>query len=218
MSLGFFITFEGGEGAGKSTQIKRLRDTLVGKGYNVVQTREPGGTPEAEKVRDLLVQRDGGEWSAREECLLLYAARAGHVERVIRPALQSGSIVLCDRFSDSTLVYQGYGRGLDLSFIRSLDYLVLDGLKPDLTFVMDIDPTMGLGRSEKRLASAASSKESHEDRFERLDFSFHKRLRDGFLSLAESESNRCILVDAARNVEELASTIAAQALRKIEGL
>lgn len=177
---GLFITFEGGEGSGKSTQIRLLKEYLEQSGHGVILTREPGGTPEAEKIRDLLVQRDGGAWSAEEECLLLYAARKGHVERVIKPAIAAGKIVLCDRFSDSTMAYQGYGHGLSHAFIDNLDRLVLGGFKPDMTFMLDIAPEVGLARSERRLVSAADgSKEQTEDRFERLDFSFHKKTAAG---------------------------------------
>lgn len=212
MALGVFITFEGGEGSGKSTQIKRLHESLELAGHHVLQTREPGGTPEAEKVRDLIVQRDGGNWSAREECLLLYAARAGHVDRVIKPALDAGKIVLCDRFSDSTLVYQGYGHGLDLSFIRDLDRLVLRGFKPDLTFILDIDPEAGLSRTEKRLVNAGD-RESTEDRFERLDFSFHKKLRQGYLDVASANPDRCVVMNASLSVEELSELLLDRTLK-----
>jgi dTMP kinase len=212
MGSGLFITFEGGEGAGKSTQIRRLQDHLTALNLPVLITREPGGTPEAEKIRDFLVQREGGNWSPREECLLLYAARAGHVERLIKPALAAGTIVLCDRFSDSTLAYQGYGHGLDTDFIRDLDTLVLNGFKPDLTFILDIDPAVGLTRSEKRLASTADKHQSTEDRFERLDFSFHKRLRKGYAAIAKAEPDRCVLLDAELALEDL-TTIMTQKVK-----
>lgn len=204
---GYFITFEGGEGAGKSTQIKRLQSVLESRGREVVLTREPGGTPEAEKIRDLVVQRDGGAWNPMEECLLFYAARHNHVEALIKPALEAGKIVLCDRFSDSTLVYQGYGHGLDVHELYDLHTLVLGAFKPNLTFIMDIDPAIGLERTELRLAEATGTKVSTEDRFERLDFSFHKRLRTGFLDVAKHEPERCVLMDASMDVDELAAQI-----------
>lgn len=216
MKNGLFITFEGGEGSGKSTQVKRLHEHLKAQSLPVILTREPGGTPEAEKIRNFLVQREGGDWSPREECLLLYAARAGHVERLIQPGLAEGKIVLCDRFSDSTFVYQGYGHGLDTGFIRQLDTLVLNGFKPDLTFVLDIDPQIGLTRSEKRLASAKDEHQRTEDRFERLDFTFHKRLREGYDAIARAEPGRCVLLDATLSPDNLADIIAAKTQERLK--
>lgn len=204
---GFFVTFEGGEGAGKSTQIRRLQAALETRGRDVVLTREPGGTPEAEKIRDLLVQRDGGSWNPMEECLLFYAARHHHVEQLIKPALEAGKIVLCDRFADSTLVYQGYGHKLDVHELYDLHELVLGTFKPDLTFVMDLPPEVGLERSERRLAQAHGTRESTEDRFERMDIAFHRRLRTGFLDIARHEPERCVLMDAGLPVDELAKRI-----------
>lgn len=215
MNAGVFITFEGGEGSGKSTQIKLLRQRLEAENYAVIQTREPGGTDEAEKIRNLMVQRDGGNWSAREECLLLYAARSGHVERVIKPALAKGTIVLCDRFSDSTMAYQGYGHGLDLTFIKDLDALVLGGFKPDLTFILDIDPEMGLARTEMRLAKAKNH-ESTEDRFERLDFTFHKKLRQGYTEIAQHNPERCVVMNGALSLNELKDLIAKRTLKTLK--
>lgn len=218
MQNGLFITFEGGEGSGKSTQIKRLYEHLNAQERPVILTREPGGTPEAEKIRNFLVQREGGNWSPREECLLLYAARSGHVERLIKPALTAGKIVLCDRFSDSTFVYQGYGHGLDTGFIRQLDGLVLKGFKPDLTFILDIDPQVGLTRSERRLADASEEHQRTEDRFERLDFTFHKRLREGYSALAQLEPQRCVLLDASLPLEDLANIIAAKTQERLKAV
>lgn len=212
---GTFITFEGGEGSGKSTQIKKLAEALEEQGYKVLLTREPGGTPEAEKIRDLLVQREGGNWQAFEECLLFYAARHNHVETLIKPALQDGKIVLCDRFYDSTLAYQAYGHGLDIQEIRALHKLVLGNFKPALTFILDIDPEIGLERSERRFAEASGTKESTEDRFERMDFAFHKRIRTGFQHIADHEPDRCHLLDATLPVEALAKIIKDKVLHKL---
>jgi len=188
-----FITFEGGEGAGKTTQINRLAQSLTNEGYKVITTREPGGTPEAEKIRDLLVQRDSGKWSPISEALMLFAARSLHVQRVIKPALDDGHIVICDRFTDSTRAYQGYGHNLDLKIIEDLKQTVLGGLEPDMTFILDIDPKTGLGRSERRLASEALDIKQKEDRFESLDISFHEKLRQGFLESQKTTKTAALL-------------------------
>jgi len=202
-----FITFEGGEGAGKTTQINRLAQSLTNEGYKVITTREPGGTPEAEKIRDLLVQRDSGKWSPISEALMLFAARSLHVQRVIKPALDDGHIVICDRFTDSTRAYQGYGHNLDLKIIEDLKQTVLGGLEPDMTFILDIDPKTGLGRSERRLASEALDIKQKEDRFESLDITFHEKLRQGFLEIAKNNKDRCIVMDASKSLNTMAENI-----------
>lgn len=204
---GLFITFEGGEGAGKTTQINRLAQSLTSDGYKVVTTREPGGTPEAEKIRNLLVQRDGGNWSPLSEALLLFAARHLHIERVIKPNLDDGKIVICDRFTDSTRAYQGYGHGLDLDIIETLKETVLGGLEPDVTFILDIESKAGLERSERRLATEALDIKQKEDRFESLDISFHEKLRQGFLSIAKDNPERCKVFDASKNLDAIADDI-----------
>ncbi len=193
---GRFVTFEGGEGAGKTTQIRAVAERLRAAGREVVTTREPGGTPEAEKIRDLLVQRDGGAWTGMAESLLFFAARVMHVHSLIRPAIDSGKIVLCDRFTDSTIAYQAGGRGLSADTVRALAALALDGFGPDLTFILDIDPVEGLRRSEARLATASGGRERHEDRFERLDLSFHRNLRHAYLEIARAEPVRCRVIEA----------------------
>jgi dTMP kinase len=204
---GLFISFEGGEGSGKTTQINRLAQALVKEGHKVQTTREPGGTPEAEKIRSLLVQRDGGNWSPLSEVLLLFAARTLHVEKVIKPALESGKIVISDRFTDSTRAYQGYGHGLPLEKIEEIDRAVLEGFKPDLTFILDIDAAAGLARSERRLAGEHFMGARTEDRFEKLELEFHERLRAGFLSIAGSDPARCRVIDAAQNLDSIAAQI-----------
>jgi dTMP kinase len=161
---GLFITLEGGEGSGKSTQLKRLAETLRGKGRDVVTTREPGGTPDAEKIRNLLVQRDGGEWTPMAECLLLFASRVMHVEKLIKPALEQGKIVISDRFADSTRAYQAYGHGINPQIIEQMNTLALGDFKPDLTFILDIDVDEGLKRAGNRISATAST----EDKYERL--------------------------------------------------
>lgn len=203
MPKGLFITLEGGEGSGKSTQLKRLAETLRGKGRNVVTTREPGGTPDAEKIRNLLVQRDGGEWTPMAECLLLYASRVMHVEKLIRPALAEGKIVISDRFADSTRAYQAYGHGMNPQIIEQLNALALGDFKPDLTFILDIDAEEGLKRAGHRLSNTAST----EDRFERLGIPFHQRLRMGFLEIAQKEPDRCMVINAAREPDDVAKEI-----------
>jgi dTMP kinase len=200
---GFFITLEGGEGSGKSTQIKRLSAHLTAQGYDVVTTREPGGTPEAEKIRSLLVDRDGGAWTPMAEILLFFAARAMHVEKLIKPALAAGKVVLCDRFTDSTRAYQSYGHGFDASVIESLNQTVLGGFAPDLILILDIPVEAGLLRSENRLAKT----QSHEDRFERLDVAFHKRLREGYLDIAHKNPQRCVVVDAEGAIEVISERL-----------
>jgi dTMP kinase len=200
---GYFITFEGGEGSGKSTQVKFLADHLRAQGHDVVLTREPGGTPEAEKIRDLLVRNDGGNWSPLEECLLLFAARAHHVRTLIKPAIEAGKIVISDRFTDSTRAYQGYGLGVTLKKIEALNTDLIDGFAPDLTLLLDIDVKDGLARSTRRLADEQSS----EDRYENLDLEFHEKLRAGFLDMAKHEPERFRVIDADKSVDEIADEI-----------
>ncbi|MGH1398687.1 MAG: dTMP kinase [Alphaproteobacteria bacterium] len=212
---GLFITFEGGEGAGKTSQINRLAQSLTEAGHKVVTTREPGGTPESERIRDLLVQRDGGNWTPMAETLLFFAARVMLVEKTILPAIKDGSIVICDRFTDSTRAYQGYGHDFDLDVIESLKETTLGGLEPDLTFILDIDPTVGLERSERRLAAEALAIKQKEDRFEAMDMTFHERLRQGFLSIAKNNPQRCHVIDAAQDLETVAQDILKTTLTRL---
>lgn len=203
MTQGLFITLEGGEGAGKSTQIRLLAEALRKSGSEVVLTREPGGTPEAEKIRNFLVQRDGGDWTPMAECLLLYAARQMHVETLIKPALAAGKVVISDRFTDSTRAYQSYGGGLPIETIENLNTLVLGDFAPDLTFILDLPVEIGLARSGKRLAAQASQ----EDRFENMGTAFHERLRLGFLEIAKKEPARCHVIDATQSLEDVAASL-----------
>lgn len=204
MVRGMFITLEGGEGSGKSTQIRLLADALRTMGRSVVTTREPGGTPEAEKIRDFLVKRDGGNWTPMAECMLLYAARQMHVENLIKPALSEGKIVVSDRFSDSTRAYQSFGHGLPLETIEQIDHLVLGGFKPDLTFILDLPVETGLARAGKRM----NADQSREDRFEKLGTSFHDRLRQGYLQIAQANPERCVVIDATRSIEKISTDLA----------
>ena len=210
MSKGLFITLEGGEGSGKSTQIKALATALHGQGYDVVTTREPGGTPEAEKIRNLLVMRDGGNWTPMAEILLLFAARQMHVENLIKPALAAGKIVISDRFTDSTRAYQCYGHGVPLDVLEGVNKLSLKGFGPDLTFILDLPVDAGLARAGRRLKNDSSQ----EDRFENLDMSFHERLRNGFLSIARNDPARCVVVDATQSVEKITDILLTKTLAK----
>jgi dTMP kinase len=187
-AAGRFITLEGGEGAGKSTQARLLADALVGRGLHVLRTREPGGAPGAEHLRTLLLSGTF-DWSARAETLLHFAARAEHVEKTIRPALQAGTWVVCDRFYDSTMAYQGYGQGADRGFITALSTLI--GLVPDRTIVLDVSAAVARARLGKRGDQA--------DRYDRLGQAFHARVADGFRAIAAAEPARCVLVDADGN-------------------
>lgn len=194
---GRFITVEGGEGAGKSTQVHILADALRRRGLAVVTTREPGGAPAAEEIRALLVGGAVHRWSAMTEALLHYAARREHLDATILPMLAAGTWVVCDRFADSTTAYQGYGHGLDRDAIRALHDLVVDAIRPDLTLILDIPVEEGLARACRRTSDTVGAA-GFEDRYERMDRAFHERVRRGFLAIAESEPERCIVVDANR--------------------
>lgn len=199
MVRGRFITLEGGEGAGKSTQIRLLAEALRATGIDVVTTREPGGSPGAEAVRDLLVNGDPGRWLPVSEAMLLSAARHDHVMRTIRPALESGRWVLCDRFADSTLAYQGYGHGLDHRVLTTLRDIAVGDTVPDLTLILDIDPALGLAR--------AAARRGGEDRYERMQVAFHERLREGYQAIAKAEPSRCALIDASVGIDAIQAAI-----------
>jgi len=195
---GRFITFEGGEGAGKTTQLRKLADRLRGANLAVVETREPGGTPGAEAIRELLVRGEPGRWRPESEALLHYAARIEHVTHVVRPALERGAWVLCDRFADSTVAYQGYGHTLGAAYVRRLHVLTLGNFAPDLTLILDLPVEVGLARAGRR---------GGDDRYERMDTGFHERLRAGFLAIAEAEPERCAVIDAARDADTVAEDV-----------
>ncbi|HLY06074.1 MAG TPA: dTMP kinase [Rhizomicrobium sp.] len=182
-----FITLEGGEGAGKSTQAKRLKSALEAHGASVCLTREPGGSPGAEEIRRLLVQGEPGRWDALTELLLLFAARADHLAHTIRPALQAGQWVISDRFTDSTYAYQGAGRGIDEKTIAAIDEATTRSFRADLTIILDVPPEQGLSRAGRR--------GDVETRFEQFDHDFHERLRAWFRGLAAREPDRCALID-----------------------
>ena len=201
---GAFITFEGIEGSGKSTQIALLHDHLLQQGRAVTLTREPGGTAIGDQVRKVLLDPANRGLDPTAELLLYAASRAQHLREVILPALGAGRIVLCDRFSDATLAYQGYGRGLSVPTIRDLDRIVTAGLKPDLTVLLDIDARSGLGRARSRNAREGLHGEA---RFENENIVFHTRVRDGYLLLAGEEPERIRPVNAARPPEEVQQDI-----------
>jgi dTMP kinase len=210
LARGFFITFEGGEGAGKSTQIARLANRLRGAHYDVVVTREPGGSPGAEAVRHVLLSGAAEQFGPKMEAILFAAARSDHVEQVIRPAVERGAVVLCDRFLDSSRVYQGVTGGLDPAFMAALERVAVNGAIPDLTLIFDLDPVEGLRRATARRGKGAA------DRFEKETLAIHQRRRNAYLAIAKSEPGRCVIIDAAASPAEVERAVAAAALGALE--
>ncbi|HCU25567.1 MAG TPA: dTMP kinase [Deltaproteobacteria bacterium] len=206
--MALFLTFEGGEGSGKSTQIKILAETLRKRGLPCLATREPGGTEIGTEIRRLLLDGKNRHLAPSAELLLYAADRAQHIHEIIRPALAEGRHVLCDRFADATLAYQGFGRGLDLELIRRLNALATGGLRPDLTFLLDLPVAIGLARAQSRLAAQNSS----EGRFEAETLAFHEKVRAAYLQLAAEEPERFCVLDAASSIEILQEKI----LEKVE--
>ena len=207
MTNGKLITFEGGEGSGKSTQIEILAKTLEQVGVNVKTTREPGGSYTAETIRELLLDPNRN-WDTSAETLMLFAARADHFTTLIKPALKLGHWVLCDRFTDSTRAYQGYGLGLSLEAIEALNEIALGTFKPDLTLVLDVSVEVGMDRLRKR--------NNESDRYENMGLDFHKRLRHGFLKIASENADRCEVIDGNANVEQVSKTIANCVSKRLE--
>jgi dTMP kinase len=205
VSRGRFITIEGGEGAGKTTQVGLLVAALKRAGIPARATREPGGSPGAEAIRGLLLEGDGERWGAVGEALLLVAARSDHVARLIAPSLAKGIWVVSDRFADSTLAYQGYGRGLALEDLATLHRFALGSFAPDLTVILDLPAEIGLAR--------AAARASGDDRFERLDHAFHERLREGFRTIAAKDSARCVVIDGSSDPQ----TVHRAVLDAVEG-
>ncbi len=193
-----FITFEGGEGSGKSTQVKLLADKLKAQGVNVLVTREPGGTPQGEAIRNILVHGDPDSLSPEAEALLNYAARDLHLRELIRPALALGQTVICDRFMDSTRAYQAYAGGVALDLIDMLEAKIVASTIPDRTLIFDLDPELGLARAQTRGGA---------DRFERKGLVFHQKLRDAFLKIATQNPSRCRLIDASLSEEKVAHLV-----------
>lgn len=193
---GLFITFEGPDGGGKSSQVRRIANTLKQNGYNVVTTREPGGTRVGDKLREIILDPAHKGMEPVAEAFLYAAARAQHVAEVIRPAVEDGKIVLCDRYVDSSIVYQGYGRGLPIDFVREINRMATEGLVPDLTILLDLPVEIGLMRAKKGGILKG-------DRLEREKVEFHERVRQGYLRLAQENPGRFRLVDASQSIEDV---------------
>lgn len=205
---GWFITLEGGEGGGKTTQLSRLAESLAARGVEVVTTREPGGAPGAEALRALLVAGDVNRWDPLTEVLLHYAARRNHLSETVWPALDAGKWVISDRFSDSTMAYQSYGQGVPRATVEDIHNLVVGDFTPDLTVILDLPVKAGLARAGHRNGEATDSGGT-EDRYERMGADFHERLRDGFLDIARREPERCVVVEATGDVETVHTRIMA---------
>lgn len=211
---GLFITLEGGEGSGKSTQAGLMKQWFADlyPGREIIVTREPGGTEPAEEIRNILVNGAADKLAVQTEALLMIAARTEHVLKVVKPALMRDAIVICDRFSDSTLVYQGLAHGLDIDLLRSIHQFGFSDLRPDITFVLDLPPEQGLQRAEIR-----AKEQNNESRFEEKGLSFHKGVRDGFITLAKDEPSRFIIVDASGTAEQTDRLIKQHISERLEG-
>ncbi len=209
LKRGVFITFEGIEGSGKTTQIRKLRVFLQGADCTVISTREPGGTPVADMIRDVLLTEHSEKVTDKAELLLYLASRAQHVHSVIKPALYQGIIVLCDRFLDATIAYQGYGRGLDIDFLRKLNRYGTNGLMPDLTILLDLSAKAGIARIRQ-------DGKRNLDRLESESIEFHERVRRGYLEIAASEPERFIVVDGALGEEEIFERIKEEVLKRFD--
>lgn len=207
MHKGLFITYEGGDGSGKSTQISLTYKTLKELGYNVLMTREPGGCDVANKIRNILLDSDNTGLLSKTELLLFAAARAQHVEEIIRPHLNKGFIVLCDRYTDSTVAYQSFGRGLDIELINQLNDIATDGLYPDITLVLDVSVENGLTRVKKR-------SQTNESRIDNEKISFHQKVNCALLSMT-TDCNRYVKIDANKSIEEIQKNILDTIMPKI---
>jgi dTMP kinase len=204
-----FITLEGGEGAGKSTQVKRLAAWLEARGIRTLTTREPGGAPGAEAIRNLLVNGDTGQWEPVTEAMLHYAARRDHLARTVWPAMEQGTWVISDRFADSTAIYQGAGQGVPQDILAALHRVAAGDFHPDLTLILDVPVETGLARAAARRGVGG-------DRYERMGTAFHERLRAGFRALAGREPERCVLIDAAQPVDGVTAAMEAVLDRKLK--
>ena len=207
MSRGLFVSFEGGDGAGKSTQVKKLAEFLEENGHSVVMTREPGGAEGAEAIRDLLVNGPTEKWDAITEALLMYAARTDHIRQTIAPALAKGKIVISDRFSDSTMAYQGYAGALGVKRVAQLNSVILGEFKPDFTVILDVTEDVGLARARNR--------STDESRFENKGDAYQAHVRDAFLKIAESNADRCLVIDASKSIDEIANEISLEVLNRL---
>lgn len=212
MHVGYFITFEGVEGCGKTTQIKLLDDFLSARGLSTVLTREPGGCPIADKIRTILLDAENRALSPLAELMLYAAARAQHVTEVISPALDAGRIVLCDRFCDATVAYQSFGRGIDRCVIDTLNLHACQGVSPDLTVLVDCDPRVGLERARRRIEATSGPR---EERFELEALAFHQRVRAGYRQLAADQPDRFLIIDGSDGIEEIFAAISAQVVSRI---
>jgi dTMP kinase len=207
---GLFITFEGGEGTGKSTQVQKLADYFREMKRAHVVTREPGGTGEAESIRTLLVNGATDRWTANAECLLNYAAREMHLQKLIRPALARGDVVICDRFMDSTRAYQHFAGGCSKSLVDDLEQEIVGATRPQLTLVFDLDPVLGLARAKSRGGAS-------EDRFERKGLEFHRKLREGFLTVAHDDPMRCKVIDASVAIDQVTEQVLSHVKAALHG-
>lgn len=199
--MAYFITFEGGEGSGKTTQIRQAGEFLRQQGIPCLITEEPGGTPLGQKIREILLNRNAFSIAPLSELLLFQASRYEHVETVIGPALKAGKVVLCDRYTDATIAYQGFGRGISLEQIQRLNDFATASLKPDRTFLFDMPVEAGLSRASQRMDQQQD--QLREDRFEQEALAFHQRVRDGYLSLAQAEPERFIILDGTKSIDDL---------------
>ena len=208
MSKGFFITFEGGEGSGKTTQSELLYKNLKQKGLNVTRTREPGGTILAESIREILLKGEKDKMSSLTELYLFAAARRDHIDNIIAPSLKNNEIVICDRFIDSTTAYQGYAGNINLNLINSINNFTIGSIIPNITYIFDIDPNIGLKRSIDTT--------SEEIRFEEKDIEYHKKIRSGFLEIAKNNSDRCIVIDAEQKLKKIEELLLNLTIKKYE--
>jgi dTMP kinase len=210
--VGYFITFEGVEGCGKTTQIRLLAERLLAHGYNTILTREPGGCGIADKIRAILLDADNRDMSPMTELMLYAAARAQHVSDIIVPALNAGNVVLCDRFSDATVAYQSFGRGIDRGVIDTLNSHACQGVTPNLTILIDCDPSVGLARARQRIDASSGPR---EERFELEEIEFHHRVSEGYRQLAAEQSHRFVIIEGSDEIEEISTLIAVQVLARI---
>lgn len=211
MPRGFFITFEGGEGAGKSTQIRLLAAKLRDKRYPTLVTREPGGSPGAEAIRHVLLSGAAEQFGPEMEAILFAAARSDHVEQVIRPAVEAGTIVLCDRFIDSSRVYQGVTGNIEPELMEAIERVAINGMMPDLTLILDLEAGEGLRRAAERRGEAAGA-----DRFEKETLEVHERRRAAYLDIARREPERCRVIDAGRDRVAVENDITAEVFHALE--
>lgn len=215
---GLFIVFDGPDGGGKTTQIERLRTRLQNRGEQILKTREIGGTPEAEKLRNLIVRKTEGDWLPLSALLLAFTARYEHTEKVIKPALNAGITVLSDRYADSTYLYQAIGQGAGIEAFQTIYALTLGTFEPDITFILDVDPITSLKRAKSDIQMTLFHErktEKMDDRFEMMDLSFHEGIRKGYLDIARRNPHRCVVIDAAQDMDKVEQDIWAALSQKM---